>query len=131
MNARDMSSLLRLVELEPSLVSTLSPAPLSSIRPSLRPTIRASLLPTLVPSSRSTLDASRARSTDTPTTQRSATMPPRFEPATRHDAYSLLAAIRLNMDFLESLLGDHTSSQAAEVLADIHLAINRIERSFG
>jgi len=65
--------------------------------------------------------------TEPPATQRSATVYPRFETATRHEAMNLLAVMRLNLDFLRAQLDGQGSSLATTALVDLNQAIDRLE----
>ncbi len=97
-------------------------APMSpSTRPTFTPTSRTTVLPALTGSS----------ATEPPTTQRSATTHPRFDAAARHEATNLLAVMRLNVDFLESLLREHASALAVSAVDDLHQTIDRLERRLG
>lgn len=119
-----MSAALRLVDLAMSMAPTMSPAPLASTRPPF--------VPTLVPRSCPTLLPGRAmRRSEPPSTQRSATVHPRAELAARLEASNLLAVMRLNIDFLESLLGDALPPCACEAVRDIHAVIDRLEQRIG
>jgi hypothetical protein len=61
-------------------------------------------------------------------TQRSATFHPRGSGATQLEAYNLLAIMRLNVEFLESVLGNGAPAVAFEAFDDLHRAIDRLER---
>jgi hypothetical protein len=102
---------------------------MTMINVSMRPSIRPSLRPTFVPSSHVTLTPTLTRSfvTEPPTTQRSATVYPRLEAATRHDAEHLLGVLRMNVEFLASLLPATASRTALASLEDIHTTIDRLE----
>ena len=63
-----------------------------------------------------------------PMTQRSATFHPRGSGATQHETYNLLAIMRLNVEFLESVLGNGAPPVAFEAFDDLHRAIDRLER---
>ena len=91
---------------------------------------RALRLVDVAPSSRATVIPTLTGScaTEPPATQRSATVHPRFEAATRHEAANLLAVMRLNLDFLQSLLQGQASGLAAGAVADLHQTIDRLER---
>ncbi len=104
-----------------------------SMWPSTRPSMRPSIRPTFAPSSRATVIPALTGSfaTEPPTTQRSATVHPRFEAIARHEAISLLAVLRLNIDFLQSLLQGQASALAATALADLHQTIDRLEGRVG
>jgi hypothetical protein len=103
-----------------------------SMRPSVRSSLHPSLRPTFVPSSRVTLLPALTGSyvTEPPTTQRSATVHPRFEAALRHEAADLLAVMRLNVDFVQSLLASAPSALALAAIDDLHDAIDRLEQRF-
>ena len=108
----------------------------ASMRPTMGPTmgdVRRSMHPTLVPSSRSTVlpRAQGSFVTEPPSTQRSATVHPRFEAAARHDAKSLLATLRLDVQFLGSLVEYNGSPLAVDALKDIHHSIDRLENRIG
>jgi hypothetical protein len=123
-----VSAALRLVELTRSTAPTLSPASLATARPSFRPSMR----PTLVPSSRATVIPSLTGSFATvpPSTQRSATVHPRFEAVARHEVSNLVAVLRANVEFLASLLSGAPPAMAASALDDLHETIDRLERRF-
>lgn len=134
-----MTAALRLVDLAMSMAPTMMPSPLgtyrpghaSSVRPaptSIRPT--SSMHPTMVPSSRATFapsPRSTTRQTESPSTKRSATVYPRFDGATRQEARKLLASLRSNVRFLESIVSTCASPVALAALADIHLDIDHLE----
>lgn len=127
-----MSPALRLVEVEISTAPETSPAPVSTLYPTLgsaRPSMRASKRPTFSPSSRATVVPTLTGSfaTDPPTTQRSATVHPRFEAAARQEATNLLAVMRLNLDFVQSLLEGEALDLSVGALADLHQAIDRLQ----
>lgn len=132
-----MSCALRLVDVSISNAPSTSPAPLSTLYPtvgySTRPSMRPSRRPTFAPSSRATVIPTLTGSfaTEPPVTQRSATVHPRFEAAARHEATNLLAVMRLNLDFLQSLLQGQASALAVTALADLHQTIDRLERRLG
>jgi hypothetical protein len=114
----------RLADLAMSMAATVSPTPIAPSPESfetanLRGACRT-LLPTRV-----------APATEQPSTQRSATVHPRFEMAARIEAKNLVAVMRLNVDFLGSLLGPELPSGAREALREIHVTIDRLERRFG
>jgi hypothetical protein len=114
-----MSAALRLVE--PAGTPTMSPASLA--------TPRSSMSPTLVPRARISQRPVNAEPLGTipPMTQRSATFHPRGSGATQLEAYNLLAVMRLNVDFLQSLLGGAAPPVALEALEDLHRMIDRLE----
>jgi hypothetical protein len=114
-----MSAALRLVEV--------------SIRPSIRPSMRPSVRPTFVPTSRATVipNLTGSFATEPPSTQRSATVHPRFETASRQEATNLLCVMRLNLDFLESLLQGQASALAATALADLNETIDQLAHRLG
>ena len=97
-------------------------------RPTFRPSVRPTLVPTLYPRGVATLPA--ARHTESPTTQRSATVHPRVETAARHEAQNLLAVMRMNADFLAGLLADSPSTIAHEALDELRSGIARLEARF-
>jgi hypothetical protein len=118
-----VSAAVRLVDLAMSMAQTVSPAPLrhpeyppSRPPPASRPT----LLPT-----------SATRATEGPSTQRSATVHPRLELAARLEAMNVLTVMRMNVDFLESLLGDDLPSCGRDAVHDLHTSIDRLEQRFG
>ncbi len=115
-----MSAALRLVD--PAGTPTMSPASLG--------TPRSSMCPTLVPRARLSQRPSSSPSLGTipPMTQRSATLHPRGSGPTQIEAYNQLALMRMNVDFLVSLLGDGGPSPALEALDDLHRIIDRLER---
>jgi hypothetical protein len=119
-----MTTALRLVD-----VSAWPPFTRSSMRASMRP----SLLPTFVPSARPTVipNLTGSFATEPPSTQRSATVHPRYETASRQEATNLLCVMRLNLDFLQSLLHGQGSALAATALADLNETIDRLERRLG
>lgn len=132
-----MTAMLRLVDLAMSMAPTMSPSPLSTrrptYRPSQRPSMRPSLRPTMVPGSRATLipgSHTSARHTDVPSTKRSATVFPRFDAATLQGARRLIAALELNVSFLESVLRVDSSPLALAALADIRQDIGELETRF-
>jgi len=99
-----------------------------TFRPSVRPTLVPSLVPTLYPRGLATLPA--VRHTESPSTQRSATVHPRVETAARHEAQNLLAVMRMNADFLAVLLADSPSTVAREALDELQSGIARLEARF-
>jgi len=104
----------------------------SSSRPTFRPA-RPTLVPTLLPSERPTMSPmSLLRQTESPTTQRSATIHPRLELAAREEARNLLAVLRLNAEFLGTLMssGESTSIALFDVLEDLQRGIDSLERRF-
>lgn len=103
--------------------------PRSSMRPAFRPSMRYSMRPTMVPSSRSTVlpRTAAASATEPPSTQRSATVHPRFEAAARHEAKNLLETMRLNVQFLRLLVEESGSSLEAAAMRDIHHAVDRLQ----
>jgi hypothetical protein len=119
-----MSAALRLVD-----VSVWPSFARSSMRPSMRPT----LVPTFVSSSRPTVipNLTGSFATEPPSTQRSATVHPRHETASRQEATNLLCVMRLNLDFLQSLLHGQSSALAATTLADLNETIDRLEERLG
>lgn len=119
-----MSAALRLVDLAMSMAPTVSPAPLAPARQTFRPTLVPSSCPTLLPTS-------AARPTELPSTQRSATVHPRFEMAARLETKNTLAMMRLNVGLLESLLGDDLPPCARDAVRDLHTSIDRLEQRFG
>jgi hypothetical protein len=118
-----MSAALRLVDLAMSMAPTVSPAPLTSAHPSLPP-------PTGPSSCRTLLPTSATRATELPSTQRSATVHPRAELAARLEAKNLIAVMRLNVDFLASLLGEGLEPCARDAVRDLHTTIDRLEHRF-
>jgi hypothetical protein len=115
-----MSAALRLVD--PVGLPTLSPASLATPRSSLRPTLVPRALAMAPPSLRESFE------TQPPLTQRSATVLPRGAGGgTQLEAYNLLAVMRLNVDFLESLLANGAPVDALEAFADLHRSIDRLE----
>lgn len=115
-----MSAALRLVEAAGT--PTMSPASLA--------TPRSSMCPTLVPRAHVAPRPSSAGSLGTipPSTQRSASFHPRESAATQLEAYNLLAIMRLNVEFLVSLLGNGAPTDALEALGDLHRTIDKLER---
>jgi len=105
-----MSAALRLVE------------PLPSTRPSMRPTLVPPRPPTAPP-----MSVAGVRATEPPTTQRSATVHPRVEAAARADAMNLIAVLRMNADFLGSLLRGNATPMALATLEELHVGIDRLE----
>ena len=100
----------------------------ATFRPSVRPTLVPSLVPTLYPRGLATLPA--VRQTESPSTQRSATVHPRVETAARHEAQNLLAVMRMNADFLSALLAVNASAAAIEALQELQHGIERLEQRF-
>ncbi|MDB5219519.1 MAG: hypothetical protein JWO86_7446 [Myxococcaceae bacterium] len=100
---------------------------------SIRPSIRPSLRPTFAPSSRATVipNLTGSFATEPPSTQRSATVHPRFETASRQEATNLLCVMRLNVDFLQSLLHGQAAMLATTALADLNETIDRLEHRLG
>jgi hypothetical protein len=121
-----MSAALRFVEWTRSTAPTMSPPVLSSARTSFHPSLR----PTLVPSSRTTISPTLTGSAATlpPSTQRSATVHPRFAASARHDVVNLLAVLRSNVGFLESLLHGQPSPTTASAVDELYETIDRLER---
>jgi hypothetical protein len=119
-----MSAALRLVDfVEPACAPTLSPPSLAAPRSSMCPT----LLPRALGTQRPAND-DESFETHPPMTQRSATLSPRgFGPA-QHDTYDALAIMRMNVEFLESLLGIGAPAVAHEAFHDLHRSIDRLER---
>jgi hypothetical protein len=119
-----VTAAVRLVE-----VSIWPSYPRTSIRPSMRP----SLIPTLVPGARATVipNLTGSFATEPPCTQRSATVHPRDDAASRHEARNLLCVMRLNLDFLQSLLDGQSSALAATALDDLNETIDRLEQRLG
>lgn len=118
-----MSAALRLVD--PVGTPTMSPASLA--------TPRSSMYPTLVPRARVSQRPSSPASPGTmpPTTQRSATLAslrPRGSSVSQLEAYNLLAVMRMNVEFLVSVLGDGAEPVALEALDDLRRTIDRLER---
>ena len=107
-----MSAALRLVE------------PYFSPRPSMRPTLVPAPSPTAPPMSVGML---RSRDSEAPSTQRSATVHPRVEAAARADAMSLIAVLRMNADFLASLLRGNAPPMALATLEELYLGLDRLE----
>jgi hypothetical protein len=99
-----------------------------TFRPSARPTLVPSLAPTLFPRALSAFSV--PRSTEAPTTQRSATVHPRAETAAREEAQNLLAVMRMNADFLSALLAVNASAAAIDALQELQLGIERLEQRF-
>lgn len=91
----------------------------------LRPSLRASMRPTLAPTStsRPTTHASEA-----PSTQRCATVHPRFAAAARQEAQSLLASMRSNADFLSGMLYGNAPPSALDALEDLRRCIDWLEQ---
>ena len=116
-----MSAALRLVDLAMSMAPTIAPQRLEASRPTFRPTIVPSLCPTLLPA---------RRVSEAPSTQRSATVHPRLELAARIEAKNMLSVMRLNVDFLESLLGAELPAHARDAVREIHTTIDRLEQRF-
>ena len=100
----------------------------STFRPSMRPTLVPSLTPTLYPRGVATLPA--AGHTESPSTQRSATVHPRMLSAAREEAQNLLAVMRMNAQFLSDLLAGTTSTVAREALVELQDGIVRLEARF-
>ena len=100
----------------------------STSRPPMGPTLVPSLAPTLYPRGVATLPA--ARQTESPSTQRSATVHPRMQSAAREEAQNLLAVMRMNADFLAVLLADSPSTVAREALDELQSGIARLEARF-
>jgi hypothetical protein len=119
-----MSAARKLVELAMTMAPTMSPAPLSAPRPTFRPTLRPSARPTLLP-------ACLPRFTELPSTQRCATVHPRFDMARGLEAKSLLQVLRSNVGFLESLLGGDLAPCARGALSDVRATIDRLEQRVG
>lgn len=104
----------------------------SSSRPTFRPS-RPTLVPSLAPSERPTLSPmSLLRQTESPATQRSATIHPRLELAAREEARNLLAVLRLNAEFLGTLMSSGQPSSIAlfDALDDLQSGIDSLERRF-
>lgn len=102
-------------------------------RPTGHPTFRPSMRPTLVPTSCPTMrpiSATAARPTEAPSTQRSATVHPRFQAAARQEAQTLLSVMRLNADFLRVLLNGAASATAIDTLEELQRGIDRLEQRF-
>ena len=119
-----MSGALRRVDAERN-IPTMSPASLG--------TPRSSMCPTLVPRARVSQGPStpEAPGTIPPVTQRSATLAslrPRVSCATQLEAYDLLAVMRMNVEFLVSVLGNRAEPVALEALEDLRRTIDRLER---
>lgn len=112
-----MSAALRLVD--PRGTPTMSPASIG--------TPRSSMCPTLVPRARVS-QRPPANDTVPPMTQRSATLHPRGSGATQLEAYNLLAVMRMNVEFINTLLGDEAPTAALEALDDLQRTIDRLER---
>ena len=94
---------------------------------------RPSTRPTLVPDSRPTTPTSGTTirvQEESPPTQRSASIPARADAAARAEAYSLLAVMRMNADFLTTLIEGGASPVAREALEDLQRGIDRLERRF-
>lgn len=100
----------------------------------LRTEPRASTRPTIVPSSQATWhpssDTHVKKTEAAPPTQRSASLEPRAEAAARAEAYNLLAVMRMNADFLSTLIDGNDGTVAQEALADLQRGIDRLERRF-
>lgn len=105
-----MSAALRLVE------------PFFSTRPSLRPTLVPAPPPTVPP-----MSVGAIRASEPPTTQRSATVHPRFEAEARADAMNLIAVLRMNADFLGTLLRGNATPLALATLEELYVGIDRLE----
>lgn len=116
-----MSAALRLVDLAMSMAPTIAPQRLEATRPTFRPTIVPSLCPTLLPA---------RHVSEAPSTQRSATVHPRHDLAARIEAKNMLSVMRLNVDFLESLLGEELPAHARDAVREIHTTIDRLEQRF-
>jgi hypothetical protein len=125
-----MSCAPRLVDVSISNAPSSSPAPVSTLYPTTGYAMRASRRPTFAPTSRTTVIPMRTGSfaTEPPATQRSATVHPRFEAAARQEATNLLAILRLNLDFLQSLLQGPASALAVTALSDLHQAVDCLEQ---
>ena len=128
-----MNRALRLVDVAISNAPDSSPAPLSTMLPTLAYATLTSLRPTLSPSTRGTVCPALTGSsaTEPPPTQRSVTSHPRYETAARHEATNLLAVMRLNLDFLQTLVPGHAAGLAGSAIADLHQTIDRLERRLG
>ena len=113
------------------LVLTTMPPPALLPSPG-RTDYRPSTRPTLVPDSRPTTPTSATVRVeeDSPPTQRSASIPTRADVAARQEAYSLLAVMRMNADFLSTLIEGGGSPVAREALEDLQRGIDRLERRF-
>ena len=88
------------------------------------------MCPTLVPRARAS-QRPATPGTIPPMTQRSATLAslhPRGSAATQLEAYNLLAIMRMNVEFLVSLLGNGAEPVALEALEDLRRTIDRLER---
>ncbi len=127
-----MNRALRLVDVSISTAPE-SPAPLSTMVPTLAYTTLASLRPTLSPSTRATVRPALTGSsaTEPPPTQRCVTSHPRFETAARHEATNLVAVMRLNLDFVQTLLHGSSAGLAVGAISDLHQTIDRLERLLG
>jgi len=103
------------------------------LRASMRPGFRASMRPTLVPSSRTTVSprsCTFVTEPESPVTQRSATVQPRLEAIARHEAKDLVAIMRLNVQFLGSLV-ENGSALAVEAMDDLNRTLDRLENRIG
>ncbi|MDB4941431.1 MAG: hypothetical protein JWP97_965 [Labilithrix sp.] len=100
------------------------------VRQEYRPSLRPTLVPTSGASWEPTSDTHLKRADAAPPTQRSAHLDPRVEAAARAEAYSLLAVMRMNADFLGTLIGGSDSMVAREALGDLQRGIDRLERRF-
>lgn len=121
-----MTAALRLVQ--PSSESPPTPEPVSATN-TRRPTARPATTPTL-----HSLQGPVyvVRETEPPMTKRSASSTAlSFDEIGANEAKNLLAVMRLNVDFLESLLEEgQVSSLALAALADIDQSIRRLENRF-
>jgi hypothetical protein len=88
------------------------------------------MCPTLVPRARLSHRpaAGEPRGSVAPMTQRSATFVARGSGATQLEAFNLLAIMRLNVEFLESMLGTSAPAVALEAIDDLHRALDLLER---
>ncbi len=107
-----MNRALHLVDVSISVVPDSSPAPLSTMIPTLRA-------------------RTGSYATEPPPTQRCVTSHPRYETAARHEATNLLAVMRLNLDFLQTLLHGESAGLAASAISDLHQTVDRLERGLG
>ena len=128
-----MNRALRLVDVSISNAPESSPAPLSTMIPTLAYTTLASIRPTLSPSTRATVRPALTGSaaTEPPPTQRCVTSHPRIETAARHEATNLIAVMRLNLDFVQTLLHGSAAGLAVSAVSDLHQTIDRLERLLG
>ena len=110
-----MNRALHLVDVSISVAPDSSPAPLS----------------TMVPTLRARTVSSSSYATEPPPTQRCVTSHPRYETAARHEATNLLAVMRLNLDFLQTLLHGESAGLAASAISDLHQTVDRLERGLG